>query len=91
MKFNYKKEVNVEIGQMLYGIIAVSTYTYNGVYPVIVDDIDYNNEEVIFKVDQPCKYVSCSFYEMEDFVFESEEEAENKIDILEFGVGLQAY
>jgi hypothetical protein len=28
---------------------------------------------------------------MEDFVFESMEEAENKMDSLEFGVGLRMY
>ncbi len=91
MKFTYKKETNLEVGQKLYGIVAVSIYTIDGVHPVIVDNIDYNNEEVIFKVRQPCWYVSCSFREMEDFVFESKEEATDKMSSLEFGMGLQAY
>ena len=91
MKFEYEKRTNIQIGQKLYGIVAVSIYTCDGVYPIIVDGIDYNYEEVIFKIDQPCKLVSCHFNEMEDFVFESKEEADNKISSLEFGAGLQVY
>lgn len=91
MEFKYKKETNIEVGQKLYGIIAVSTCTYDGVYPIIVDRIDYNNEEVIFKIDQPCGYVTCSFMGMEDFVFESEAEAKNEMSNLEFGAGLYKY
>ena len=91
MEFKYKKEVNIDIGQELYGIIAVSTRTYDGVYPVTVYAIDYNNEEVIFEVEQPCRYVSCTFREMKDYVFESEAEAKNKMNNLEFGVGLFEY
>lgn len=91
MKFEYKKETNVREGQKLFGIVAVSIYTYDGVYPITVNDIDYNREEVIFKIDQPCGYVSCNFRDMEYCVFESQEEAENKMSSLEFGFGLQAY
>lgn len=91
MRFEYKKETNIKGGQKLFGIIAVSIYTHDGVHPVIVYDIDYNRDEVIFKVDQPCGYVSCSFREMEYFVFESEEEARAMQSNLEFGVGLFAY
>ena len=91
MKFTYKKETNLEIGQKLYGIIAVSIYTYDGVHPVTVYEIDYNNEEVIFEVEQPCRYVSCTFREMEDYVFESKEEAENAESNTEFGMGPWAY
>lgn len=91
MNFSYKKECSVKVGQKLYGIIAVSLYTYDGVYPVIVDEIDYTNEEIIFKVDQPCLYVSCDFREMEYYVFENEVEAKNKMHNLDFGEGLQAY
>ena len=90
MKFEYKKETNIKEGQKLFGIVAVSIYTYDGVYPVTVYDIDYNEENVIFKVDQPCGYVSCSFRDMEYYVFESEEEAENMQSGLEFGDGLYA-
>lgn len=76
MKFEYKKETNLEIGQELYGIIADGRYTYGGVYPITVCDIDYGEDRVIFEVDQPCQYVACDFCEMEDLVFESKEEAE---------------
>ena len=91
MNFTYKVECNISIGQKLYGIIAVSRYTYDGVYPIIVNAIDYNNECVIFRVDQPCGYVFCSFDEMKEYVFETWEEAENAIDNIEFGAGLQSY
>ena len=91
MEFKYKKETNLKSGQKLYGIIAVSTRTYDGIYPIVVDDIDYNNEEVIFKIDQPCGYVSCSFREMSDYVFESEAEAKSKMHNLGFGAGLYEY
>lgn len=91
MKFEYEKKANINVGQKLYGIVEVSIYTYDGVQPIIVEEIDYTKDEVIFKVDQPCRYVSCYFSEMEDFVFESKEEAENKMNSLEFGVGLRMY
>lgn len=91
MKFEYKKEANIEVGQRLYGIIAVTTYTYDGVYPMTVEEILWDEEEVIFKVDQPCQYVSCSFYEMEDYVFKTEEEAIEKQKTLDFGVGMFDY
>lgn len=68
-------------------------YTYNGVFPIIVDDIDYNLEEIIFKIDQPCGYVYCTFSEMEKFVFETEEEAKAKLTNTKFkyGEGVMAY
>lgn len=91
MKFSYKKECSLKVGQELYGIIAMSIYTYEGVFPVVVDEIDYNREEIIFEVKQPCRYVSCSFYEIERFVFESEEEANNKFLDFEIDEGLHAY
>jgi hypothetical protein len=91
MKFEYKKEANIQVGQRLYGIIEVSSHTYDGVYPIYVDEIDYNNEIVIFKINQPCRYVSCSFMEMNDFVFESEVDAKSNMNSLDFGVGLCAY
>lgn len=90
MKFEFEKKTNIRIGQTLYGIVEVSIYTYDGVYPIMVRDIDYNNEKVIFSIDQPCQYVSCSFKEMTDFVFETKEEAEHKMRSLEFGEGLRA-
>lgn len=90
MKFEYQKSANIKEGQKLFGIIAVSIYTYDGIYPVIVSSIDYNDEEVIFEVDQPCQCVKCSFREMEYLVFESEEEAKQMLSRLEFGMGLYA-
>lgn len=75
MKFEYKKEVNIEEGQLLFGIIGDSRVTYNGVFPIVVYSIDYNDEEVIFEVDMPCGYVSCTFEEMGYLVFETKEEA----------------
>ena len=91
MKFAYKKETNLRMGQKFYGIIEVSRCTYDGVHPIYVDDIDYNNEEIIFRVDQPCRYVSCRFDEMEYLVFETEEEANDAELDIEFGMGLYAY
>ena len=91
MKFEYKKETNIKEGQKLFGIIAVSSCAYDGVHPITVYDIDYNNEEVIFEVDQPCRYVSASFRDMEYLVFESEEEARSMESTIEFGDGLFAY
>ena len=91
MKFEYQKSTNIKEGQTLFGIIAPSIYTYDGVYPVTVSTIDYNEEEVTFVVDQPCGCVRCSFHDMAFLVFESEEEAEQMLSHLEFGMGLYAY
>jgi hypothetical protein len=91
MKFSYKKECSLKVGQELYGIIASTIYTHGGVSPIVVDEIDYNREKVIFEIAQPCVYVSCSFYEVERFVFESKEEANNKFLDFEIDEGLHAY
>lgn len=91
MKFEYTKETSLEEGQELYGIIAVSSYTYDGVYPITVSHIDYNNEKIIFEVDQPCVYVCCYFHEIEDYVFETETEAKKAAETLDFGLGLYVY
>ncbi len=91
MRFEYKKESNIEIGQILYGIIADSRRTYGGVYKLIVYDIDWNKEEAIFKVEQPCEFVSCDFYNMNRYVFETEIEANNSINRLDFGEGLFSF
>ena len=91
MKFTYIKETNLKIGQQLYGIIAVSTVTYDGVYPIVVHEIDFNNEEIIFEVDQPCRYVICAFIEVERYVFETEKEASEAKPNLPFGDGLVFY
>lgn len=91
MKFSYKKECSLKVGQKLYGIIGVSIFTHDGVYPIVVDRIDYNDEEIIFKIDQPCGYVSCLFHEVEMFVFESKEEAEDRLYHIPIGNGMYEY
>ena len=91
MKFEYKIESNIEMGQVLYGIIAVSRRTYNGVYRLIVDEIDWNKEEVVFKIEQPCSFVSCDFFNMNKYVFESELEAKENLKKLDYGEGLFAF
>ena len=91
MNLVYSKEINIEIGQALYGIIACSSRTYHGVYPIVVDWIDWNNEEIVFTIDQPCRYVSASFYEMQHYVFESEAHANIASDNIDFGEGLYEY
>lgn len=88
MKLVYSKEINIEIEQEFYGIIAVSNRTYDGIYPVKVDDIDWNTEEIIFKVDQPCQYVSCHFNEFDRYVFPSEKKAQEAKQDLEYGEGM---
>lgn len=90
MKFEYKKETNLEIGQKLYGIVSYTRYTYGGVYPITVCDIDFKNDEVIFEIDQPCRVVACGFYDMEDLVFETKEEAEHNEELMHVGRGLYA-
>lgn len=93
MDFTYTKECNIYVGQELFGIIAVSIYTYDGVYPINVHRIDYNNECVIFRIKQPCIYVSCTFEEMKSLVFRTEAEAKWRLTNggLEFGAGLTAH
>jgi len=91
VKLKYSKKINIEIGQTLYGIISVSRRTYDGVYPIVVDEIDWNNEEVIFKIEQPCEFVSCNFDEFEKYVFGNYEEAKSKEKELSFGEGLFEY
>lgn len=88
MQLVYNKEINIDVGQEFYGIIAVTSRTYEGIYSVIVDGIDWNNEEIIFKIDQPCGYVSCYFNDLKKYVFDSEKEAEEVIKKLDFGEGM---
>lgn len=91
MDFKYKKETNIKVGQELYGIIAVSTTTNDGVYSVVVDEIDWNKELVIFRVNQSCDLVACEFDDMECFVFDTKKEAEIRHQSLRFGEGMQSY
>ena len=91
MNFTYTKNCNIKEGDKLFGIIAVSIYTYDGIHPVTVHDIDYNEEEVIFEVDQPCRLVACTFEEMSELVWKTKEEAEKAKKLMEFGIGLYPY
>lgn len=91
MNFVYSKTTNIEVGQTLYGIIACTSSTYHGVYPIVVNEIDYTNEEVIFEINQPCRLVSASFCDMLRYVFESEDEANQAYSTMDFGDGLFWY
>ena len=91
MNLKWKKHLNIKIGQTLFGIIRSSTHTYGGVYPVTLDYIDWNQELLIFTIDQPCGMVYCTFRDAKHYLFETEREAEEKMTMLEFGVGVSAY
>ena len=91
MDFLYLKKCNIDEGQELYGFIESSIYTYSGIYKIKVDTIDWNAEEVIFEIDQPCEYVYCSFNDLSNFVFETQEDAENNCKDYSFTNGLSAY
>jgi hypothetical protein len=91
MKLAYNKEINIEIGQEFYGIVAVSNRTYDGICLIRVDDIDWNTEEIIFKIDQPCQYVSCYFEEFDRYVFVSGQEAQEARQTLDYGEGMHEY
>jgi hypothetical protein len=91
MEYIFKTKTNIKIEDRYFAIIACTSRTYNGVYEVIVDEIDWNNENVIFRIKQPCGYVSCSFCEMNRYIFKSEEEAKTVEKELNFGEGLFDY
>lgn len=91
MNFVCEIKSNIEVGQKLYGIVEGSIYTYDGVYEIIVNEIDYNRKIVIFDIDQPCKQVACDFDEMKDYVFESEDEANTAFENMEYTNGLRDY
>lgn len=91
MNFVYSKETNIKVGQTLYGIIAVSSSTYAGVYPIVIAEIDWAHEEVVFTINQPCGSVVASFTDMRYYVFESENEAKRALKTTEFGEGLFEY
>lgn len=81
MKFEYKAETNVEISQNLYGIIACSSSTHEGVYEIVVAAIYFDDGgEIVFDIDQPCGQVSADFDDMNKYVFETKEEAENQLE-----------
>ena len=88
MNFVYEKKSNIKIDQKLYGIIADTRCTYRGVYEIIVDDIDWNDEIIYFSINQPCGQVACTFSEMALYVFETEDEAKNTIEKVDCEEGL---
>lgn len=93
MNFKYKVETNIKVGQKLYGIIACSPSTYEGVYEIIVSAIYFDDGgEIVFDIEQPCGQVSADFSDMKKYVFETREEAEihlKTVDIFS-GIGLYA-
>ncbi|GEM_PF-5827757 len=91
MRAFFNKETNIVVDQELYGIIAVSTRTYDGVYKVVVSYIDWDKEIVIFDVDQPCRNVYCFFSDFSRYVHENGEDAEAALKTLDFGEGLNDY
>ena len=91
MNAYFKKETNIEVGQKLFGIIASSIYTYDGVYPIVVSEIDWDDEEIIFDIDQPCRQVYCSFDEINKYVYENEEDANVIRETLSLDEGLYNY
>ena len=91
MNFVYEIKSNIEVGEKLYGIVEGSIYTYDGVYEIVVNEIDYNRKIVVFDIDQPCKQVACDFYEMEHYVFETEDEANAAFEKIEWANGLRDY
>lgn len=91
MNFICEIKTNIEVGQKLYGIVCGSIYTWEGVYELTVEEIDYNREVVVFNIDQPCGQVACEFYEMIDYVFETEEEAQIASKDVRWENGLRDY
>lgn len=93
MDFKFKTEANIAVGQKLYGIIACLPSTYEGVYGITVTAIYFDEMgEVIFDIDQPCGQVRASFGDMDRFVFETKEEAEKQLEVVNIfnGKGLYA-
>lgn len=91
MRAVFDKQTNIAIDQELYGIIAVSSRTYDGIYKVIVSDIDWNREIVILDIDQPCRNVYCFFSDFGRYVHENVKDAETALKTLGFGEGLNDY
>ena len=93
MDFKYKVETNIEAGQKLYGIIACTPSTNEGVYEITVAAVYFDDGgEIVFDIDQPCGQVSASFGDMSRFVFETKEDAEEQLEIVNVfhGDGLYA-
>lgn len=56
-----------------------------------MDDIDWNTEEIIFSIAQPCRYVSCHLEEFNKYVFDSEKEARENLEELDIDEGMFKY
>lgn len=91
MNFVCEIKTNIEVGQKLYGIVEGSIYTWEGVYEITVSEIDYNRKVVIFDIDQPCGRVACDFDKMEEYVFETEKEANEASKNVRWENGLRDY
>ena len=91
MKFTFEKKTNLKAFDKYWVIVAISTRTKDGIHEAEIYDIDWNNEEVIFNVKQPCRHVFCSFRAMNNYVFTNKKEAEAAKAKLNFGDGCFAY
>lgn len=88
MKITYKKEINLKMGQEVYGIVGVSRYTYHGVQRLRVYSIDWNDNCVEFIDLDNNIYVSGHFDDLSHYIFETKEEAEAAYKNTEWGLGL---
>ena len=80
MNFVYKKECNLEEGKVYYGIVRESDYLPFGVYPMMVDEINYSDEVAIFEyTERKFIYFSGVFCKIGEFVYETREEAKEAI------------
>lgn len=77
MQLEIVKSINISEGDKLYGIIGSSIKTYEGVYEIKVETIDWNDECVIFTIEQPCSRVRANFDDFEYYIFKTKEEADN--------------
>lgn len=76
MKFNFKKETNINFEKNYYGIVQEGFSSTAGIFRMKVEDIDWNSDLVIFDCPQQrFKYMACRFIDMDKYVFETEEEA----------------
>ena len=91
MNFMCDININMVVGQKLYGIVEGSVYTYDGVYEIVVSEIDYNRKIIIFDINQPCGQVACEFSEIEKYVFETKNEADAAFYNIEWADGLRDY
>lgn len=88
MKITYKKEINLKIGQEVYGIVGVSRFTYSGVRRLRVYYIDWNENSVGFIDQDTNTIISGHFEDLGYYIFETKEEAEAAYENLEWGLGL---